>query len=74
MSGYKALKEMTRYYPMPCVIVYSYISDDNTVKTCIEYGAANCIDKRTSITDIKEIIINTWTKFSRIEKLALKRS
>lgn len=68
-SGQEALKMIMTGHSDAIVIMLTSVSDKNTVKQCIELGAANYIRKDTSISEIKKIIKETW----ELQKKRLRR-
>ncbi len=59
-SGQEALKEIMGEHPDAIVVMLTSVSDRDTVKKCIELGAANYIRKDTGISEIKKMIKETW--------------
>lgn len=58
-TGIEALKEIYEKYSDACIIIFSSLTDINTVNTCIDLGAACYIRKDTSRNRIKSIIKET---------------
>ncbi|MHC1724454.1 MAG: response regulator transcription factor [Syntrophobacteraceae bacterium] len=64
-SGEDALGNIVRDFPSAFVIMLTSVSDMETVRRCLEKGAANYILKDTPIAGIKEIIKETWVEFMK---------
>lgn len=59
LTGDAVLAEVMREFPDAKVIVLTMVADVNTVKRCLELGAANYILKSTKIEDIRQQIRDT---------------
>ena len=60
-----ALKEVIGEFPNAFVIMLTSVVDMETVKRCLDLGAANYILKDTPLTEMKQMIKETWTDFRR---------
>ena len=63
MGGEKALKEILGQFPDAFVIMLTSVADVDTVKKCLDHGAANYILKDTPLNEMKKIIKETWDSF-----------
>jgi two-component system chemotaxis response regulator CheY len=68
MTGKEALAEIIKDTPKAIVIMLSSLSAMDTVKECLEIGAANYIRKDTPISEMKLYIKETWNDFVRERK------
>jgi len=60
MTGDEALQEIIKQFPDALVIMLTAVVEMETVEKCIDLGAANYIRKDTPISEIAQIIKNTW--------------
>lgn len=61
-TGDAVLAEVMREFPDAKVVVLTMVADANTVKRCLELGAANYILKSTSVDEIRRMIHETLEK------------
>ncbi|MEK6673455.1 MAG: response regulator transcription factor [Nitrospirota bacterium] len=59
-NGDAVLQEVISKYPEAVVIMLTSVSDLESVKRCLDHGAANFIRKDTPLNEIKSIITQTW--------------
>ncbi|MFC1551604.1 response regulator transcription factor [Candidatus Latescibacterota bacterium] len=59
-TGIDALKEIISEFPDAFVVMLTSVSDMESIEECIEAGAANYIRKDTPISELKEIVKETW--------------
>ena len=71
-TGDEALEEIMAEFPHAFVIMLTAVSDLDTVKKCLKKGASNYILKDTPISEMKQIIQETWNK--RLEALRKRHS
>jgi DNA-binding NarL/FixJ family response regulator len=64
-TGDEVLAEILTQFPDALVIMLTSVTDMENVEKCISLGAANYIRKDTSITQIKDIIQETWKSSKR---------
>ncbi len=64
-DGEKALKEIIDEFPDAFVIMLTSVADVDTVKKCLDHGAANYILKDTPLNDMKKMIKETWDSFKK---------
>lgn len=62
-TGDEALAEILSDTPDAFVIMMTSVSDMEVVKKCIDLGAANYILKDTPLTEMRQIIKETWRDF-----------
>jgi len=67
IPGNIILKYMKEHNPEACIIMMSSVSDEETMKVCLEYGAACYIMKDTPISEIEKIIPNIWYAYSSLK-------
>ncbi len=63
MDGKTALKTILDEFPGACIIMLTSLSAMETVKECLEAGAANYLRKDTPISDLKRYIKESWENF-----------
>ena len=59
-TGDAALQEIIDQFPDALVIMLTAVAEMEMVEKCISLGAANYIRKDTPISEIAQIIKNTW--------------
>jgi len=59
-NGLEALQEIMTAFPDAFVIMFTMVSEMETVERCIDLGARNYILKDAPITEIKQTILETW--------------
>ena len=62
-TGDEVLEEIMTEFPNAFVIMLSSIADAESVEKCLELGAANYLRKDTPLTQMKQIIFETWRNF-----------
>lgn len=60
MTGDQALKTIISEFPDAFVIMLTSVTDIENVQNCLDNGAANYIRKDTPLSELKEIIKETW--------------
>ena len=60
-TGEEALMEIMTEFPDAFVIMLTSVTHMESVKHCLDMGAANYIRKDTQLSDMKKIIKETWT-------------
>ena len=63
MSGDVALKEIKKINSEACVIILSSITNEETMRICMDLGATCYIKKEYSIMDIEHTIKSAWETF-----------
>ncbi len=61
-SGEEALNRIIGEFPSALVVMMTSVADLETVKRCLETGAANYILKETPVQEIKQILKETWAE------------
>jgi YesN/AraC family two-component response regulator len=64
-TGEEALQEIMSQFPDAFVIMLTSVVDLESVKKCIDLGAANYILKNTPVKDIIRIVKETWQTFQQ---------
>jgi len=64
-SGDEALKEIKHEFPDAFVIMLTSVADVDTVKKCLDIGAANYLLKDTPINEMKKLVKETWGSFKK---------
>jgi len=59
-TGDMALQEILSQHPDARIIMLTAVAEMETVEKCIDLGAINYIRKDTPISEITQIIENTW--------------
>lgn len=59
-SGIEALKDILHEFPDAFVIMLTSVSDTDSIRQCMELGAANYIRKDNPVVEIKRLIKETW--------------
>ncbi|MDH4322437.1 MAG: response regulator transcription factor [Desulfobulbaceae bacterium] len=65
MDGKAALKAIREEFPDAFVIMLTSMSAMETVKECLDAGAANYIRKDTPLNELKLYIKETWSDFQK---------
>lgn len=65
LNGKQALTAIRAEFPHAIVIMLTSLNDIDTVQSCLDAGAANYIQKGSSLEDIKTCILETWEAYQQ---------
>jgi YesN/AraC family two-component response regulator len=62
-TGDEVLSEVLADFPNALIIMLTSVADVDHIDRCLELGASNYIRKDTSLTEMKQLIKETWVTF-----------
>lgn len=60
LNGIESLVKIREVDPNVCVIMLTSVADAGSVKQCIDGGASSFIRKDMPVTEMKQLILETW--------------